>query len=317
MTTVALLGTGTMGAGMARSLLRAGHAVRVWNRTAARADPLRADGAEVLPTAAEAVDAADVVVLMLFDTAAVLEVLTEIAGSVSGAAVVLQTSTIGPAGTAEVARLAAEHGLRLLDAPVLGTKQPAEQGSLVVLASGDPELLPAVRPVLAAIGSRTVWVGDRLGQASTLKLVCNSWIASLTAAIGQSMALARAADLDPQLFLDAIKGSATDNAYLALKGAAILADEFPTSFAVDGVVKDVGLMQDLATAVGVPTTLLDAVHAVFASSSARGHGSEDMAAVVHGFSTGGFGTGGFGTGGFEYGRTGQSDMIFRTGGTGL
>lgn len=283
MMTVALLGTGTMGVGMARSLLRSGHSVRVWNRTTERAAPLQADGAEVRPTAAEAVDGAEVVILMLFDTTSVLDVLTEIAGTLAPTVVVLQTSTIGPAGAAEVALLAAEHGVRLLDAPVLGTKQPAEQGTLVVLASGDPALLPVVRPVLEAISSRTVWVGDDLGQASALKLVCNSWIASLTAAIGQSMALARAAHLDPQLFLDALKGSATDNAYLDAKGAAILADEFPTSFAVDGMVKDVGLMQDLATAVGVPTTLLDAVRAVFAASSASGHGSEDMAAVVYGF----------------------------------
>src|SRR5215207_6208644 len=230
---VAVLGTGVMGAGMARSLLRAGHAVTVWNRTAARAEPLAGAGAEV-------------VLVMLFDTAAVLEVL---AAAGPSDAVWLQASTVGPDGTAQVAELAAERGLRLLDAPVLGTKGPAEQGTLVALLSGDPALVEVARPAIEGYSARSVYAGPELGAASALKLVCNAWIATQNAAVGQSMALAEALGLDPALFLDAMSGSAADSAYLHIKAELIARRDFPASFSLDGALKDVEVI--LAAARGV------------------------------------------------------------------
>lgn len=280
---VAVLGLGLMGAGMARSLLRAGHTVTVWNRSPERAEPLAADGATVAATAAAAVDGADVVVTMLFDLDATLDVVGGAAGSFGPGAVWLQTATVGPAGTEQLAQLAAKHGIALLDAPVLGTKAPAEAGKLTVLVSGDPALVERVGPVLAAIGARTVVAGDRLGLASGLKLACNSFIAAQTAAIGQSLSLASALGVDPALVLAAFEGAAADSPYLQGKGKQVLAGEHPTSFAVDGVVKDVGLMLDAAGEVGFPAALLAAVHGVFAEASAAGHGDEDMAAVAYSF----------------------------------
>src|ERR1700712_2149995 len=163
MTTVAVLGTGTMGAGMARSLLHEGFAVQVWNRTPGKARPLADDGAVVASSPGEAVKDADVVLLMLFDVDAVLDVLRRAAAEMKPEAVIVQSSTVGAKGMATVAKLADELHVHILDAPVLGTKQPAEQGKLVVLASGDPALLPAAAAGFDAIGSRTVWAGDELG----------------------------------------------------------------------------------------------------------------------------------------------------------
>src|SRR5918993_326596 len=180
--TVAVLGTGIMGSGMARSLLRAGHEVRVWNRTADRAKPLAEDGATVAADASEAVRGADVVLTMLFDADSVLQVVGAVVDQIGPDAVWLQTSTIGVDGAERAAAFAAEHGIAALDAPVLGTKAPAEQGTLTVLVSGDPALVDRVRPVLDAIGAKTVVAGDRFGQASALKLACNSFIAVVTAA---------------------------------------------------------------------------------------------------------------------------------------
>ncbi len=283
MTNVAVLGTGTMGAGMARSLLHEGFAVRVWNRTPEKAQPLAGDGAVVALTPGEAVKDADVVVLMLFDVAAVLDVLRQAAAELKPGAVIVQSSTIGVEGTATVAELADELHLRILDAPVLGTRQPAEQGKLVVLASGDPALRPAAAVVFDAIGSRTVWVGDQLGQASALKLACNAWVATITAGAAQSLAMARSSGLDPQLVLDALDGGPTDTPYLHVKGKAMMEEDYEVAFALDGVRKDLDLMRAAASESGVNPELLDALRSTFASAADKGHGDDDMASVITAF----------------------------------
>lgn len=283
MTTVAVLGTGTMGIGMARSLLRNGFTVRAWNRTTDRAQPLAADGATVAPSAEEAVRGADVVLLMLFDVDAVLQTLTDAAPGLSDSAVILQSSTVGPAGMARVAQQADDAGWNLLDAPVLGTRQPAEDGQLVVLASGRPQLREQAQAVFDAIGSRTVWAGDELGRASALKLACNSWVAALTAAAAQSLVLAEGAGLDPHLVLDALGGGPSDSPYLHVKGESMITGTFPVSFALDGVRKDLDLMAQLAGESGAGTPLLDSLRAIYAQASALGHGEDDLAAVITAF----------------------------------
>ncbi len=138
--TVAILGTGAMGAGMARSLLRAGIEVTVWNRTAERARPLAADGATVATGPAEAVADAEIVVTMLFDTDSTLAIATEALPAMANGAIWVQSATIGIDGAARAVALAAEHQVAYLDVPVLGSKGPADQGTLVLLASGDPAL---------------------------------------------------------------------------------------------------------------------------------------------------------------------------------
>lgn len=280
---VAVLGTGTMGAGMARSLLRDGLAVTVWNRSPERSLPLADDGAVVAESAQAAVTAADVVVTMLFDADSVLEVVASAADAFGSATVWAQMSTIGLAGSARVAALADRHGLRVLDAPVLGTRGPAEQGELVVLASGDPALLGIVAPAFDAMGGRTLWAGDSLGAGSALKLVCNAWVATLTAGVAQSLSLAEALHLEPQLFLDAIGGGPSDTPYAHLKGAAMLSGEFPAQFALDGVVKDLGLIRTAVGHSGVDPALVSALLDTFRRAGAAGHGHEDIAAVVTAF----------------------------------
>jgi 3-hydroxyisobutyrate dehydrogenase len=277
--TVAVLGTGIMGTGMAHSLLREGLTVRAWNRTRAKADPLAAAGATVTGTAAEAVTGADTVVTILFDADSVLDVLGS-AAAAAPAAVWLQASTVGVDGAARIAAAAAERDLTLLDAPVLGTRAPAEAGTLTVLLSGDPAAAARAEPVLAAIGARTVRVSGTVGDASALKLACNAWVATLTAALGQSLKLAEGLGLDPRLFLAAIAGGAADSAYAHAKAKLVLAGDYPTSFAVDAVRKDVGLMIDAAAAAEVDPALLRTVLAAFDRASAAGFGAADMAAVA-------------------------------------
>jgi len=287
--TVALLGTGIMGTGMARSLRRAGLDVRAWNRSPERVKPLADDGVVVCDSPAEACSGADVVVTMLFDADSVEQVMADLLEQqpeLGSRAVWLQTSTVGPEGMGRLEELAGRHGIPVLDAPVLGTKAPAESGSLVVVVSGDPGLRDRVGPVLDAIGSRTLWAGDEVGVASRLKLVVNAWVASLNAAVAQSVTMARALDLDPQLFLDAIGGGPTDTPYAQLKGGMMIGGEYPPSFPVDSVRKDLDLMALATQDRRYDATLLEALRTLYAQASEQGHGGDDMAAVVEAFGPG-------------------------------
>lgn len=283
MTSVAVLGTGIMGAGMARNMLRAGLDVTVWNRSVEKAKPLADDGATVAGSAAEAVSGVDVVVTMLFDTDAVAAVMEQAAGSVRDGAVWVQASTVGVEGTERLHELAQRHGIAYLDVPMLGTKAPAENGQLVVLASGPSSWRSTVDPVFDAIGARTQWIGETVGDASKVKLAANAWIGVMVNGVAQSIALARGLGIDPQQFLDAVSGQAVDAPYVQMKGKAMIADEHPVSFELDGVIKDTDLILAALRSSGVDTTLATAVRDRLAVASAAGYGDDDMSAVVHGY----------------------------------
>lgn len=274
---------GAMGAGMAQSLLREDIEVTVWNRTVERSEPLADDGATVALDPTAAVADADVVVAMLFDAASTLELMATVLPAMKQDAVFVQCATVGVDGAARTAALAAEHGIAFLDCPVLGTKAPAEQGKLVMLASGDPALRERVQPAFDAMAAKTIWVGDELGLGSKLKLVCNAWIATLAAAVGQSLALAKGLGVDQQLMLDAFDGAAAGSPYLQMKGKAIVESSFAPQFSVDGVRKDTGLIRDAIEAAGLSTVLVDGVRAAFDAASEAGHGGDDMAAVYFGY----------------------------------
>jgi 3-hydroxyisobutyrate dehydrogenase len=272
-----------MGAGMARNLIGAGLDVTVWNRSPDRVRPLADAGARIATDVAGAVAGADVVVTMLFDADSVAQVMEEALPAMAPEAVWVQMSTVGLEGTERLAALAARHDVAFLDAPVLGTKAPAEQGTLTVLVGGPSALRGAVTPVFDAIGSKTLWIGEQPGDGHKLKLVANSWVGMVTAGTGQAIALAGALGLDPQLFLDVIAGGPLDLPYAQLKGKSMIADEFPTSFAVSGVVKDLGLIAAAMRGAEVHDGVVEALAAAFRTADTAGHGDEDMAAVVHAF----------------------------------
>jgi len=276
--TVALLGTGTMGAGMARNIAGAGIDLRVWNRTRSKAEPLAETGAVVAETAAEAVRGADVVITMLFDVDSVTAALESARDGLAAGTVLLQQSTVGLEGTSRLAALADELGLVFVDAPVLGTKKPAEDGTLVVLASGPADALEVCAPVFDAIGSRTVVVGEA-GQASRLKLVANSWVLTVLEGIAEALTFARSLDVDPALFLEAVKGGAMDAPYVQLKGNAMLNGDFTPAFGLDGAAKDASLMLDAARSVEAEVPIVEVAHRYLAAASEAGHGAEDMAAT--------------------------------------
>jgi len=277
MTTVAVLGTGIMGAPMARNIAAAGHEVRVWNRTRDRAEALT-DVAAVASTPAEAVERADVVVTSLADGAVVDEVMRAAAPSLRAGAVWLQMSTVGVAWTADLADLADEVGVTMFDAPVLGTRKPAEEGTLTVLAAGSPDLRATAQPIFDAVGAQTIWL-DAPGDASRLKLVTNAWITSMTVVLAESIALAEGLGIAPQRFLDAIAGGAVGAPYAQIKGPSMVDDDYPTSFPVRLARKDAQLVLDAARNAGLDLLVATATAQRFAEADDAGHGDADMAAV--------------------------------------
>jgi 3-hydroxyisobutyrate dehydrogenase len=277
--TVAVLGAGgTMGLPMARNMARAGFDVRAWNRTAEKARPVREDGGQVVNDAGEAGRDADIVVTMLADTDAVLGSVRPALEAAGGEVLWLQMSTLGERGTERCLELAGELGVAMLDAPVLGTKAPAEQGKLVILASGDEALRDRAQPVFDAVGQKTIWVAGEAGSGSRLKLVANSWVLTVVEACGEIIALAEGLGVDPQLFYDALEGGALDLPYLRMKGKAILERDFAPMFSLKLASKDARLVDEAASSHGLNLPLFHTI-AERMTEGAREHGEEDMSAT--------------------------------------
>lgn len=281
MTRIAVLGTGIMGAPMVRNLLAAGFEVRAWNRTTNKARPLADEGATVAESPEEAASGAEVLLTMLADAGAVADPAERALGSLSGDGIWVQTSTVGIEGNDRLAALADNRGATYVDAPVLGTRQPAEQGQLVVLASGPQEAEQRCAPVFDAIGSKYMWLGEA-GAGSRLKLVVNNWIAGLLGLLGETVSLARATGVEPQRFFETIEGGPLDLPYAQMKGKMMLDGDYPTSFSARLARKDVGLVLDAARSGGLDPAIAEAVARYLENAIEAGHGEEDMAAILEG-----------------------------------
>ncbi|MEV5645495.1 NAD(P)-dependent oxidoreductase [Streptomyces flaveolus] len=280
--TVSVLGTGIMGAAMARNLARAGLTVRAWNRSRDKAEPLAADGVRIADGPEEAVRDADVVLTMLHDGPAALDVMRRAAPGLRAGAAWMQSTTAGLDAVENLAAFAREHGLVFFDAPVLGTRQPAEAGQLLVLAAGPADARATVAPVFDAVGSRTVWTGEdgAAGSATRLKLVANSWVLAATNAVGEVLALAQALGVDPDGFFDAIAGGPLDMGYLRAKAGLIRDGALtPPQFAVTTAAKDARLIVEAGERNGVRLDVAAASAERLERAAAQGHGDEDMAAA--------------------------------------
>jgi 3-hydroxyisobutyrate dehydrogenase len=275
---LAVLGTGTMGAPMARNLAVAGHEVRAWNRSRERAEPLAADGVQVAGSPDEAAAGAEIVVTMLSDGDAVEAVAAELA--FPDGAVWAQMSTVGIEATERLLARAADAGVLLVDAPVLGTKAPAEQGKLIVIASGDAGARERCAPVFDAVGARTVALGDEPGASTRMKLVLNAWLVSLVEGLAESIALAEGLGVDPAGFLEIIDGGPLGPAYAKMKGTMMIERSYEPSFSLALAAKDARLALDAAEASGLELPALRAIRAQLEKAVEQGHGDADMAAAV-------------------------------------
>jgi 3-hydroxyisobutyrate dehydrogenase len=280
MAQIAVLGAGIMGGPMARNLVGAGHEVTIWNRTEAKARALEQDGAHVALSPEAAVAGAEIVLTMLADAHAVDSVMLEGGGlaAMADGALWIQSSTVGVAATERLAELAERREVTFVDAPVLGTKKPAEEGQLVMLASGPDEARSRCHPVFRGIARDQVWVGEA-GAGTRPKLVVNSWILCTVENIAETFVLCETLGLDPRNFLEAIGGGAMDMQYAHLKGEAIMNEDFPASFPLYLARKDVALILEAAGELELP--LVRATLGQFDRAFELGHGDEDMSAVYY------------------------------------
>jgi 3-hydroxyisobutyrate dehydrogenase len=261
---------------MAQHLVRAGHDVRVWNRTRARAEGL---GTAIADTPADAVDGVEAVITMLADGPSVAEVMADALPALTAGAVWVQMSTVGAAWADKLSELAAQHGVDIVDAPVMGSRPRAEDGKLMPLASGSQRACTLVAPMLKAFSRDVLWLGDEPGLGSRLKLVANHWILNSVENLAQTLAFAEALELDPRRFLELISGAPFDMQYAHWKGALMLEGEFPVAFALKLARKDIQLALQAAAGAGIELAMAEATERRLVRGVELGYGEDDNAAT--------------------------------------
>ena len=279
---VAVLGIGAMGHGMAASALRAGIPVIVWNRRMEATEDLAGRGAQVATSAADAARRAAIVVTMVTDADAVISIARDqgMLEALAPGAIWAQMSTIGVAGIDRVADLASAErpDVVLLDAPVSGSKDPAERGQLTIFASGPGEARPRVAPLFEALGQRTIWVGET-GAGTRLKLVNNTWLAFANEAVAGSVALADRLGLTTRSVLDALGGAPLVSPWQAAKLQRIADGEFSAQFSLSLALKDVHLALQAAGDARLP--VLACLADEWQQAVDQGLGEQDLTVVTH------------------------------------
>jgi 3-hydroxyisobutyrate dehydrogenase len=278
--TVAVLGAGIMGSAMTRNLVAAGVSTRVWDRSAAATAPLGAAGAVVAPSASEAVRDADVVITMLPTADAVESVIFDdgVAGAFADGCVWAQMGTIGVEATRRIGDRLAEQrpGVMFVDAPVSGSKAPAEQGQLLILASGPAAAADRLGPVFGILGRKTVWLGQA-GQGSVVKLVVNAYMSILIEGVAETMELADRFGIGHQELADVIAGGPLDAPIADAKLHKMDRGDYAAEFPLEWALKDVDLA--IGAAGGQAPPLLAALSGQWHAAVAAGHGRQDISAA--------------------------------------
>jgi len=278
--TVAVIGAGIMGSAMARNLVAAGLTTRVWDRSPAATGPLGDAGAVVAPSARAAVQDADVVITMLPTADVVESVIFDdgVADAFADGCVWAQMGTIGVEATRRIAgRLAAQRpGVMFVDAPVSGSKGPAEQGQLLILASGSAAAADRVDPVFDILGRKTVWLGQ-VGQGSVVKLVVNTYMSILIEGVAETMELADRLGISHEQLAEAIEGGPLDAPIADAKLHKIDRGDYAPEFPLEWALKDVDLA--ISAAGDQTPPLLAALSRQWHAAVAAGHGRQDVSAA--------------------------------------
>jgi 3-hydroxyisobutyrate dehydrogenase len=276
-----VIGSGIMGSAMARNLLAAGIPTTVWDRSKSATEPLSKAGAAVAASVAEAVRDAQVVITMLPTAEIVSGALLDdgvSAGFLPGA-VLAQMGTIGVPGTTDLIDSLSKlrPDVMFVDAPVSGSKGPAESGQLLILASGPPEARPIVAPAFDAIGRKTVWLGET-GQGTRMKLIINAYMSVLIEGVAEALVLTRRLGIDPAQLEECIEGGPLDAPIADAKLHKMEKGDFAPEFPLEWALKDINLAIDEADDGSVP--ILTALSAQWQAAVDAGHGREDISAAV-------------------------------------
>lgn len=279
---VGFAGLGLMGGRMAANLLKKGFALTVWNRTAARCAALQAAGAQVARTPRELAENAEVVVACVADPAAVERLVFAEDGLLGGVRPgfrYVECSTVDPGTTRRVQAALRERGADALEAPVTGSRNGAENGTLLFMTGGEQAVHEELLPVLMAMGTKAIRCGE-MGQGSTMKLIGNSFISLMLQTLCEGIVVGRRAGLSIETILEVVAASGYSSPYFNFKGNAIASRDFDEHFAIDLLLKDQTLMLQQAAALKVPMPGLAAVREVFQAARAQGFGRQDICAVV-------------------------------------
>jgi len=279
---IGFVGLGIMGSAMAANLVKAGFKVTVWSRSSDKCRPLVAAGACAADSPCAVAAASDILFAMMATPAAVEAVRDGadgiIAGLLPGRGYV-DMSTVGAETSLESARLAHEAGALFLEAPVAGSRKPAEDGTLTVMAAGDRELFDLSLPALEKMGSKILFLGET-GNAARMKLANNLVMGGMLTALCEGLALASGSGLDTAQLLEVLDSGAVSNPMFRLKGPQIAANrEFPAAFPLKHMQKDLRLALRLAEEVGQPLFVTATVNELYKAALAEGLGDADFAAV--------------------------------------
>ncbi|RMF48335.1 MAG: NAD(P)-dependent oxidoreductase [Deltaproteobacteria bacterium] len=279
---IGFLGLGIMGRGMAANLVRAGYQVTVWNRTPRACDPLVELGARRAGSIQEAVRASEVTIAMLADPAASRDVALGPDGVVAclqpGQAYV-DMSTVDPDTARTIADAVNRVGGRFLEAPVSGSRKPAEEGTLVILAAGDTELYREMQPVFEVLGKKNLHFGE-VGQAAAVKLIVNMTMGGMMGLLAEALALGQNCGIDGQALLEVLDSGAVANPMFRLKGPRILVDQHDPHFPLKHMQKDLRLAVGLGDERQQTLPTVACVNETFKRALAAGLGDCDFAAVA-------------------------------------
>ena len=276
---IAWIGTGIMGAPMARRLLGGGHRVRVFNRSPENARALVADGAIFANEPAACVSGADVVFIMLPDTPDVEAVIARIESALKNGALVIDMSTISPAAERKIAARLKSRGVAYLDAPVSGGDVGAREGTLTIMAGGDADAFARAEPLFAHLGRRATHMGPA-GAGQMTKLANQIAVAVTLEAAAEAIKFARAGGLDASRVLEAIGAGAAGSWQLANLGPKIIAGDFRPGFFIKLIRKDLRLVREAARESGVALPGLALMTSMFNTASALGHDLDGTQAVA-------------------------------------
>lgn len=279
---VGFIGLGTMGTPMAWNVHRAGYELGVYNRSEHRTQPFRQEHISVFQTPAGLADWADIIIIMVFGPAALMSVLNESEGLTRAKIVgkiIINMSTVSREATLAVDDLVSGCGAFFLDAPVAGSKKPAEDGSLTILVGGSVELLESVRPLLGCMG-KTIILCGATGAGTNMKLFINLLLGSLMQSFAEALTLGTSFGLHLEDMLETVRSSAVACPMFSVKGAAIGSGNFEKNFPVELIFKDLNLALQSAEREHVPLPVTAAAREAFSAAMDKGLGEQDMCAVI-------------------------------------
>lgn len=278
---IGFIGLGVMGMGMAANLLRKGFEVVVYNRTPGKAEPLLALGASELESPADVARAAQIIITMISNDAAIREVYFGENGIFAGARAgitLIDSSTISPTLAKELAAAADTIGAVFLDAPVTGSKPAAEGGTLVFMAGGDAGKIEDVQDVLLAMGRKVIPMGPS-GSGSIAKLAHNTIVGINVVALAEGMAIAASGGIDGSSFVELVQSGGAASRAAEMKGPKLLEGNYDVQFSLELMLKDLRLSSALSDSLHVPTPLLEATKSLFQIGDAMGLSQLDMSSV--------------------------------------